>query len=99
VRRGARWDAAGPAGQHGAHGGKGEGGGREAGWAGREGGGGRLGRNGRRGGKERRKDFPFFISIFYMNAFTRSNNQRNAWFGMVQQTKENNPSVYYYHIT
>jgi hypothetical protein len=33
-----------------------------------------------------------------MNAFTLSNNQKNAWFGMVQQTKENNPRVYYYNM-
>jgi hypothetical protein len=24
--------------------------------------------------------------------------KKNAWFGMVQQTKENNPRVYYYHM-
>jgi hypothetical protein len=29
-------------------------------------------------GKERRKDFPFFISIFYMNAFTFSNNKKEC---------------------
>jgi hypothetical protein len=34
-----------------------------------------------------------------MNAFTLSINQKNAWFDMVQQIKENNSRVYYYHMT
>jgi hypothetical protein len=34
-----------------------------------------------------------------MNAFTLSNNQRNARFGMVQQSKENNSRIYYCHMT
>jgi hypothetical protein len=39
------------------------------------------------------------ISIFYINAFTLSNNQKSAWFSMMQQIKEINSRVYYYHIT
>jgi hypothetical protein len=51
-------------------------------------------------GGERKERFSFFlISIFYINVFTLSNNQKNAWFGMMQQIKEINSRVYYYHIT
>jgi hypothetical protein len=81
---------------------RGKGGGGKVGWAGRLAGPrarGRLGQKGEGEGGERRKDFPFLISIFYMNAFTLSNNQRNAWFGMVQQSKENNSRIYYCHMT
>jgi hypothetical protein len=63
----ARWAAAKPA--HDARGGERW----RAGWA----------KKGRRGRREKREDFPFFISIFYMNAFTLSNNQKNAWFDMM----------------
>jgi hypothetical protein len=73
-----------------------------AGWAGRPAGpraqGGGWGKKGRRGMGEKRKDFPFLISIFYMNAFTFST-IKNAWFGMVQQIKEINSRVYHYHMT
>jgi hypothetical protein len=68
-----------------ARGGRGEGRGGEAGWASRparpraKGGGAAGPKKGRRGRGEKRKDFLFLISIFYMNAFTLSNNQKNAW--------------------
>jgi hypothetical protein len=78
-------------------GGKGAGA-RPASWAARQGGAARQ-KKGKEGEEREEKIFLFLISIFYMNAFTCSNNQRNAWFGMVQQIKEINSRVYHYHIT
>jgi hypothetical protein len=92
---GAGWAAAKPTREGGERGGGAVG---PAGWAARAKGGG-WAKRGRRGRREKRKDFPFLISIFYMNAFTLSNNQKNAWFGMMQQIKEINSRVYYYYIT
>jgi hypothetical protein len=54
---------------------------------------------GKAGEREKEKVFPFLYLFFYINAFTLSNNQKNVWFGMMQQIKEINSRVYYYHIT
>ena len=59
-----------------------------------------AGPKGKKGGeREKEKVFLFLYLFFYMNAFTLSNNQKNAWFGMVQQIKEINSRVYHYHMT
>jgi hypothetical protein len=67
---------------------------------GREGGkGGGWAKMGKAGEREKEKVFPFLYLFFYINAFTLSNNQKNVWFGMMQQIKEINSRVYYYQIT
>jgi hypothetical protein len=95
----ASWAATPPA--HSARGGKGRGG--MSGWAGRparlraQGGG--WAKKGRKGRGEKRKDFPFFDIYFLYECFHIFNNQKNAWFGMVQQIKEINSRVYHYRMT
>jgi hypothetical protein len=78
--------AVGPAGM--AHGGGGKGGRGAAGpkW-------------GKRERERKRKGFPFFISIFLYKCFHTFKQPKNVWFGMMQQIKEINSRVYYYHIT
>jgi hypothetical protein len=59
----------------------------EAGWAA---GGRRLGRKGRRGEGEKKRFFLFFKIYFLDECFHNFHSIKiNAWFGMVQQTKEN----------
>jgi hypothetical protein len=55
---------------------------------------GRLGQKGRKGRGEKRKRFSFFSNIYFLyGCFHTFKQSKNAWFGMVQQTKENNPRV------
>jgi hypothetical protein len=67
-------------------------------WAGAKGEG-AAGPKGEKGGERKRKGFPFFISIFLYECFHTFKQPKNAWFGMMQQIKEINSRVYYYHIT
>jgi hypothetical protein len=55
-------------------------------------------KEGKEGGERKEKIFLFDIYFLY-ECFHTFKQSKNAWFGMVQQTKENNPRVYYYHMT
>jgi hypothetical protein len=83
-------------------GGKGEGA-RPVGSAGQLGrtprGGGGLGQNGEEREGREKKRFSFSNIYFLYECFHTFKQSKNAWFGMVQQTKENNPRVYYCHMT